>query len=1058
MISSFIKLRPASFWLCAAAWLICAAGLSPTFAQQREPVVSANYRQASLYSTNYLRQFVYDTAVRPNWIGKTDEFWYTYRTSTGIRYWLVNPHRASKVPLFDHVKLAGQLTELSKRPYEPEMLNLTRVEIDDQGETMKFVVNDMQYEYALRAETLKLLGRAPRQPAGTPQRGARGEQQREQQREEQREDQQRERQDEQQRDDQRQDETQQRTEGSTEARTAERGNHRAWSPDRRAYVFAKGHDLYYVQVPETPAEPLPGETSDESDQTAKDGEQTGDQPPQEQGTQTEQGGQQSEGNADNARRDLPIPQVDSALDDSGIRLTTDGEEKYSFAGRGNTGARGGRGQQTGQTQQAPPITADTKTRPGITWSDDSQSFYVTRSDSRGVQDLWVINSLANPRPSLETYPYPMPGEDRIRKTELYVFWRDSQTLMRVAPKWKDESYSQTHYGKTGNELRFLRRDRLLRNVEFCTVDTTSGETRCLISEGFENTHIAPQPHRYLDKSDEMIWWSERSGWGHFYLYDRDGNYKNAITSGSFLANRLVDVDEQNRELYFIGSGRESGENIYYQHLYCVRFDGTGLRLLDPGDANHASTLSPTKQYLVDNYSRVDLAPTSVLRRSDGSMVMHLETADLSRLEQVGWKMPETFVVKAADGITDLYGNIFKPFDFDPNKLYPIIAHVYPGPQQEGTRHTFSATSGEQQLAQIGFIVIQVGHRGGSPSRSKAYGSFGYFNLRDYGLADKKAAIEQLAQMYPYIDLERIGIYGHSGGGFMTAAALLVPPYNDFFKVGVSTAGNHDNNIYNNSWSERYHGLREVAVNRQSGSDAQRRAAAGGTSGDQTSPNRDDYSGFSVHPTDFFYAFEMQNEEDQWDLDRRLFDYDPFDSGLYLWQDEQQQQQEEVQRQDTEQQQDGQTQEQRRGRRGNRGGRGEQQQQQQTEEERRQQDDGQRDEQQDQQQDGQREGQQQNQTEYRFEIRVPTTVEVAANLKGKLLLVHGELDNNVHPANTLRLVDALIKANKRFDMLYLPNTRHGFGSYQPYVTQRMFEYFAEHLLNDYQRGADIMDKK
>lgn len=295
---------------------------------------------------------------------------------------------------------------------------------------------------------------------------------------------------------------------------------------------------------------------------------------------------------------------------------------------------------------------------------------------------------------------------------------------------------------------------------------------------------------------------------------------------------------------------------------------------------------------------------------------------------------------------------------------------------------------------------------------------------------------------------------------MTAAALLVPPYNDFFKVGVSTAGNHDNNVYNNSWSERYHGLREVAVNRQSGSDAQRRASANANSGDQTSPGQDALHGFSVHPTDFFYAFEMQNDEDQWDLDRRLFDYDPFDDGLFIWQDEQQQQQNEDQRQDNVQQQDGQNQEQeqRRGRRGGRGRGGDQRQT--DEQQQQQQDDGQRDEQQQEQreQQDQQQNQQQEQTDYRFEIRVPTTVEVAANLKGKLLLVHGELDNNVHPANTLRLVDALIKANKRFDMLYLPNTRHGFGAYQPYVTQRMFEYFAEHLLNDYQRGADIMDKK
>ena len=179
-------------------------------------------------------------------------------------------------------------------------------------------------------------------------------------------------------------------------------------------------------------------------------------------------------------------------------------------------------------------------------------------------------------------------------------------------------------------------------------------------------------------------------------------------------------------------------------------------------------------------------------------------------------------VKAADGVTDLYGNMWKPFNFDPQKKYPIIAHVYPGPQQEGTNHTFSVTAGDQQLAQLGFIVIQVGHRGGAPTRSKAYSSYGYFNLRDYGLADKKTAIEQLAARYPFIDLERVGIYGHSGGAFMSAAALLQKPYNEFFKAAVASAGNHDNNIYNNSWAERYHGLKEVIVQKE---DAKAKAGA-----------------------------------------------------------------------------------------------------------------------------------------------------------------------------------------------------------------------------------------
>jgi dienelactone hydrolase len=435
--------------------------------------------------------------------------------------------------------------------------------------------------------------------------------------------------------------------------------------------------------------------------------------------------------------------------------------------------------------------------------------------------------------------------------------------------------------------------------------------------------------------------------------------------------------------------------------------------------------------------------------------------------------------------------MYKPFNFDPNKKYPIITYVYPGPQQEGTRHTFTATAGEQQLAQIGFIVIQVGHRGGTPGRSKAYASYGYFNLRDYALDDKKTAIEQLAQRFSFIDVERVGIYGHSGGGFMTAAALMVPPYNDFFKAGFSTAGNHDNNIYNNSWSERWHGLKEVPIEEETASTRQEQSRE---RTQQRSGPSDLKARLSVDPEDFFYDYEMANNEDQWDLDRRMWGEE---EPLPLWlQDqvvERQREQELQEEQQRTERQEGQT-ERGQERRQQRGGRRGQQRRQDQEndsqrgnrEQNQEEQDGEKknlneekendekekgkeketdgekqvkdekDVKQDEQDEDQERDQETKEVERktRFEIRVPSNAELAENLKHHLFLVHGELDNNVHPANTLRLVDALIKANKRFDMMYLPGTRHGFGSYQPYVTQRMFEFFAERLLSDYQAGADM----
>jgi dipeptidyl aminopeptidase/acylaminoacyl peptidase len=863
-----------------------------------QPVTGANFKQAQKYSPAYLRQFVYDTSVVPNWIGKTDSFWYSYRTSKGTQYYRVNARSAIKEPLFDRVKLCTLLSEMLHKPLDPTQLPLSRTTINDEGTKLKFVVEDFQYEYELPTEKLTRLGKAPPAPPPLgfgPNRGRQlDEQQLQQLRERQQEieqlrDQREQQQQQQQQRQQQQDQQQRRRgQGGPQRAPMPRQDYRAFSPDKKVYVFAQKHNLYLA------------EADKEKDAT---------------------------------------------------QLTKDGVEDYSFGG-GND---------------------DQKARPVVTWSPDSKAFYALRFDSRGVKELYLVNSLAAPRPTLEKYKYPMPGEDAVRKSELFIYHQTPKKLTRVPPKWRDEGYTNLHWGKTSDELRFVRRDRLRRNIEFCTANSTTCEAKCMLTEGFENALLETQPVRYLDESDEMIWWSERSGWGHYYLYDRAGKLKNAVTSGPFRAARIVTVDPKNRVLYFVGNAREPDENVYYQHLYSIHLDGTGLTLLDPGNANHQSSLSPTRQFVVDNCSRVDQAPFSVLRDANGKKLMDLEQADLSRLLEVGWRMPEAFVVKAADGVTDLYGNLWKPFDFDPKKKYPIIAHVYPGPQQEGVTHTFSAVSPNQQLAQIGFLVVQVGHRGGTPTRSKAYASYGYFNLRDYGLEDKKSAIEQLAARHPFIDLDRVGIYGHSGGGFMSAAALLQKPYNEFFKAAVASAGNHDNNIYNDAWAERYHGLRAVPVKKDDGKakDGKDGAQKGKDDGKATKDGDGDQS--EDEAIDLQGAGQKNGEQNH----------------------------------------------------------------------------------------GQHAGQNGNGKEpidVRFEIKVPTNAELAANLKGHLLLVHGEIDNNVHPANTMRLVDALIKANKRFDMLILPGKRHAFADYQPYFQQRMWDFFADHLLGDRQTGADILDKQ
>jgi dipeptidyl aminopeptidase/acylaminoacyl peptidase len=329
-------------------------------------------------------------------------------------------------------------------------------------------------------------------------------------------------------------------------------------------------------------------------------------------------------------------------------------------------------------------------------------------------------------------------------------------------------------------------------------------------------------------------------------------------------------------------------------------------MLNPGDFDTRVAVSESNRYFVNNFSRVNTVPAAALHDATGRKIMDLDQADFSRLQAAGYRFPEPYTVKAADGITDLYGVMYLPYDFDPSKRYPIIAYVYPGPQTESVAKAFSTAASEQALAQFGFVVITVGNRGGHPARSKWYHNFGYGNLRDYGLADKKAAIEQLADRHAFVDIDRVGIYGHSGGGFMSTAAMLVYP--DFFKVAVSSAGNHNNDVYNQNWSESHHGIKEV-VN---------------------------------------------------------------DSG-----------------------------------------------------------------------------------EVEFEYEIDRNSDLAANLKGHLLLTTGDVDNNVHHAGTFRMAQALIRANKRFDFFIFPGQRHGFGNMSDYWFWLRAEYFVKHLIGDDQWSPDII---
>lgn len=558
----------------------------------------------------------------------------------------------------------------------------------------------------------------------------------------------------------------------------------------------------------------------------------------------------------------------------------------------------------------------------IMWSPDSKHFSILRVDERAVKDLWVVNSIADPRPTLETYKYHMPGEKEAPVDYLLLFDNASKTSKELDVKqfkdqdiaiWsapakvntRDDEYRPSVWLGTNDKFYFTRTSRDLKRIDVCQVDINTGMVKPLIEERM-NTYVETRKLGMVNNGAELIEWSERDGWAHFYLYDSNGKLKNQITSGAYHCEDIVGIDEKKRVLYFSANGRELNEDPYYTHLYRVNFDGTALKLLNPGEFEHAVNMNDNEQYFIDNYSRVNTAPKATLYNGEGRKIMDLETTDLSSLFAAGYKFPQVFKVKADDGITDLYGVMYKPFDFDSTKKYPVVEYVYPGPQTEAVNKAFGRGMDRiDRLAQLGFVVVTVGNRGGNPGRSKWYHTFGYGNLRDYGLADKKAAVEQLADRYAFIDINRVGIHGHSGGGFMSTAAMLVYP--DFFKVAVSSSGNHDNSIYNRWWSEKHNGVKEVV----------------GEKGD----------------TSFVYSIEKNPD-------------------------------------------------------------------------------------------------------------------LAKNLKGHLMLTTGDIDNNVHPANTIRMVNALIKANKRFDFVMLPGQRHAYGDMQEYFFYQLADYYSKWLLGDFSQPVDI----
>ena len=569
------------------------------------------------------------------------------------------------------------------------------------------------------------------------------------------------------------------------------------------------------------------------------------------------------------------------------QLTTDGIEDFGYA-----------------TDNAGWTKSD---RPVVLWSPDSKKIATFQHDARGVGEMGLVSTAAG-APRVEVWKYPLPEDTVIFRISRVVVHLDGPRVVRLQMPpdphrsticdhiYCNDTFSDVQWSEDGRQLAFVSSSRDHKEARLRVADPETGVVRDVMDERVETffeSGFDMVNWRVLFHTNEVLWWSQRDDWGHLYLFDLGtGALKRQVTSGAWNVLQVRHVDEEARTLWFTGAGRERGDP-YFDYFYSVSLDRGEPRLLTPDSAHHAITLAPSGKWFVDSWSTPLEPSVTVLRDARGREALKLETADVSRLVAAGWKAPIPFITKARDGVTDLYGLMYTPTDLDPSRRYPVVNYLSPGPQtgSVGSRSFSAARRDHQALAELGFVVVEVGAMG-TPKRSKSFHAAYYGNMGDNGLADQVTTIRQLAERNPWMDLDRVGIWGHSGGGFASTAGILRFP--DFYKVAVSQAGNHDNRIYEDDWGEKWQGL-------------------------------------LVKNADGTTSYDSQANQ-----------------------------------------------------------------------------------------------------------------LVADNLKGKLLLAHGTMDDNVPPNNTLAVADALIAANKDFDLLMLPNRRHGFGN-EPYMMRRRWDYFVRNLL-------------
>ncbi len=575
------------------------------------------------------------------------------------------------------------------------------------------------------------------------------------------------------------------------------------------------------------------------------------------------------------------------------QLTTDGVKDYGYAT-----------DNAGWTHSNNPI---------LVWSPDSTKIATFQQDQRKTGEMYLV-STTNTHPKLEAWKYPMAGDKDITTIERVAIDVAAKKVVRfkMPPDQHRSSlcddiscrggsgWDDVMWSDDSKSIAFVSTSRDHKQEWLRVANAATGDVREVYHEAvakFFESGNGKVNWKYLPGSNEFLWFSERDNWGQMYLYDmKTGKLKNQITTGEGNVTEVLRVDEKARAIYFRGVGKEKGWDPYFEAYYRVDFDGKNLKLLTPERADHQITPSPDGKFFVDVYSTVTEPQTAVVRDTTGRVAVQLGRQDIGRLVASGWVPPTPIVVKARDGKTDLYGFMFKPTKIEMGRKYPIINHVYPGPQTGSCGgRGFQAAHGDlQALAELGFVVVCIDGMG-TPWRSKTFHEFYYGDMGDNTIPDQVAGMKDLASKYPFIDLSKAGMFGHSGGGNATTAAMFHFP--DFFTVGIAESGNNDNRLYEDDWAEKWSGLETISADGSSSYDSQ----------------------------------ANQN--------------------------------------------------------------------------------------------------------------------FAKNLKGHLLLAHGTFDDNVPPNETLIVVEALIKANKDFDLLMIPNAAHGYGAATQYMTRRRWDYFVRYLAGE-----------